>query len=222
MLGSGRREHLDTARADELYRRHARFYDATRRFCLPDRRAAVEWLGIREGDRVIDFACGTGLNVPHLRRAGPARITGVDCSGAMLERAARKFADVGLVRGDAARVTLSESAERILCTYGLSAMDRWEDALRNMRRHLTPDGALVVLDFHPLRGPVAPFDPILRWWLGRFGVRAETDFERALRELFDDVEVRVRPLGYVTLVRSGRPKPSSENRAGSALRPARA
>jgi ubiquinone/menaquinone biosynthesis C-methylase UbiE len=205
----------DTARVDELYRRHARFYDATRRFILPDRRAAVEWLDVRAGDRVIDFACGTGLNVSHLRRSSPARITGIDCSDAMLQRAARKLGDVHLVLGDAATVTLPATAERIVCTYGLSMMDDWRDAVRNMHRHLTPDGVLVILDFHPLRGPAAPFDPILHWWLGRFGVRSETDFEPLLRELFRDVEVRVRPLGYDVLVRASRPRPAPGGRLGS-------
>jgi len=198
----------DTARADALYRRHARFYDATRRFCLPDRRAAVDRLGVREGERVIDFACGTGLNVPHLRRARPARITGVDCSGAMLERAARKHPDVSLVLADAATVSLPAPGERILCTYGLSMMDGWREALRNMHRHLTPDGVLVVLDFHPLRGVAAFADPALRWWLARFGVRSETDFASALEDLFHEVDVQVPPLGYSTIVRAAGPRPA--------------
>ncbi len=199
----------DIARADAMYRRHARFYDATRRFCLPHHREAVEWLGVRPDDRVIDFACGTGLNVPHLLRAGPSRITGIDCSDAMLERASRKFPEVHLVLADAATVALPQPAERILCTYALSMMDHWRDALLNMHRHLTPDGALVVLDFHPLRGPAAPFDPVLRWWLRRFGVRGETDFVTILREHFREVEVRVRPFGYSMIVRASRPLESS-------------
>lgn len=196
----------DTARADALYRRHARFYDATRRFCLPDHRAAVEWLGVRPGERVIDFACGTGLALEHLRGSRPSRITGIDCSDAMLDRASRKFPGIRLVLADAAIVTLPEPAERALCTYGLSMMDRWQDVLRNMHRHLTPDGALVVLDFHPLRGAAAPLDPLMRWWLGRFGVRGETRFEPLLRELFEKVEVRVRRHGYSMIVRAAGPK----------------
>lgn len=196
----------DTARADAMYRRHARFYDATRRFCLPDHRLASEWLDVRPGDRVIDFACGTGRNVPHLLRARPASITGVDCSEEMLARAIRKFPEIHPVLGDAATVSLPEPAERVLCTYGLSLMDGWRDVLRNIHRHMTIDGSFVLLDFCALRGAAAPLDPALRWWLGRFGVRGETDFAPALRELFERVEVRERPGGYRVLLRASGPR----------------
>jgi hypothetical protein len=53
---------VETFSVDRLYRKHARFYDATRRFCLPDRKRAVDCLDVCPGHRVIDFACVTGVD----------------------------------------------------------------------------------------------------------------------------------------------------------------
>ena len=48
---------------------------------------------LKAGDQVLVFCCGTGLDFPHiLRRIGEeGKITGVDFSGEMLNRAAKKI-----------------------------------------------------------------------------------------------------------------------------------
>src|ERR1700727_2697156 len=87
----GPREHLI-----EIYRKKAKHYDITSRlYPAPgypqrtQRLRAVQALGLRTGDTVIDIACGTGLNFPLLQKAvGPGgRIVGVDLTDAMLARA---------------------------------------------------------------------------------------------------------------------------------------
>src|ERR1700743_1146851 len=76
------REHLI-----ETYRKKAKHYDITSRlYPVPgypqrtQRLRAVQALGLRTGDTVIDMACGTGLNFSFLQKAvGPdGRIVGVD------------------------------------------------------------------------------------------------------------------------------------------------
>jgi SAM-dependent methyltransferase len=100
----------------ETYRKKAERYDITCRFYpapgYPQRAhrlRAVEALGLRPGDRVIDIACGTGLNFPLIEEAiGPdGRIVGVDLTDAMLAQAqhrieANGWRNVGLVQADAA------------------------------------------------------------------------------------------------------------------------
>ena len=85
------REHLI-----ETYRKKAKHYDITSRlYPAPgypqraQRLRAVQALGLRPGDTVIDIACGTGLNFPLLEKVvGPGgRIVGVDLTDAMLARA---------------------------------------------------------------------------------------------------------------------------------------
>lgn len=193
------------SRVAKLYRRHAPVYDWTRRPFLVDRRRAVETLGLTRGDRVIDFACGTGLLLPLLRAAGAGPVTGVDLTPEMLERAARRAdSRVRLVRGDLAEVALDgPSADAAICAYGLSMVADWPRALRNMHAHLRPGGTLVLLDFGRLRGPLRPLDPLLRLWLGVFDVRPALPVEAPLRRLFEDCRVEVRHGGWNTIVRAG-------------------
>jgi ubiquinone/menaquinone biosynthesis C-methylase UbiE len=196
---------------EKFYARHARFYDVTRQFFLFDRRAAVDLLDVQPGHHVFEFGCGTGWNFRHLRSRAPARITGIDLSEAMLERARSRTRDAEIVRGDMTSVQLPGKAERILCTYALSMVDRWPDAVRNMHRHLTPSGTLVILDFHTPEGAWRPALPVWRWWFTRFGVHTDRDIASVLRELFDDVEVRVRRSGYNILLRARVPRVLASN-----------
>src|SRR5712692_10249923 len=80
----------------ETYRTKAKHYDITSRFYpVPgypqraQRLRAVQALGLRPGDSVVDIACGTGLNFPLLEvMIGPdGCIVGVDLTDAMLARA---------------------------------------------------------------------------------------------------------------------------------------
>src|SRR5215471_11154819 len=84
----------------ETYRKKAKHYDITSRFYpVPgypqraQRRGAVQALGLRPGDSVIDIACGTGLNFPLIEEViGVAgRIVGVDLTDAMLARAQQRI-----------------------------------------------------------------------------------------------------------------------------------
>ena len=104
------REHLI-----ETYRKKAKHYDITSRlYPVPgypqraQRLRAVQALGLRAGDSVIDIACGTGLNFPLIEEViGPdGRIVGVDLTDAMLARAQERietngWSNVSLVQADA-------------------------------------------------------------------------------------------------------------------------
>src|SRR5687768_2205697 len=138
---------MTTERVRRFYELQAPFYDSTRRWLLPGRAHAHRLLDVRAGLRVIDFACGTGLNFPFLMRAGAAEIVGVDLSPAMLARAQRKCPSARVVQGDLSTITLGFKADRALCTYGLSLVEHPQRAIERMSAHLTNDGVLVILDF---------------------------------------------------------------------------
>src|ERR1700743_3711088 len=122
----GTREHLI-----QVYRKKARHYDLTSRlYPVPgypqrdQRLRAVQALGLRPGDTVVDLACGTGLNFALLQRAvGPGgRIVGVDLTDAMLARAqdrvkANGWSNVSLGQGDAGRFDFPAGGAAVLCTH---------------------------------------------------------------------------------------------------------
>lgn len=113
-------------RAQEFYTRWACLYDVLARHTpgvqdLRGRAAAA--LGPKPGDTVVEFGCGTGANLPHLReRVGAAgRVVGVDFAPGVLgvarDRIERHgWENVHLVRGDATRPPI-EDADAVLATF---------------------------------------------------------------------------------------------------------
>ena len=115
------REHLI-----ETYRKKAKHYDITSRlYPAPgypqraQRLRAVQALGLRAGDSVVDIACGTGLNFPLIEKViGPGgRIVGVDLTDAMLARAQDRietngWSNISLVQADAAELRLPDRGRR--------------------------------------------------------------------------------------------------------------
>jgi ubiquinone/menaquinone biosynthesis C-methylase UbiE len=71
------------------------------------RRKAVDRLGLRAGDRVLDVGCGTGRSLGYLHKAvGPTgRVYGIDISAGMLRKAQKLLRRqwLGQCRADAMR-----------------------------------------------------------------------------------------------------------------------
>ena len=111
----------DFAEARERYRQLVEKYDRHARFVAPLRRRAVERLGLREGDHVLDMGCGTGASFAMLQELVNAtgQITGIDLSEEMAAVARQRVADhswenVEVRVGDAAEVPLPSDVDGIL------------------------------------------------------------------------------------------------------------
>ena len=149
------REHLI-----ETYRKKAKRYDITSRLSpvpgYPERaqrHRAIQALGLRAGDRVIDIACGTGLNFPLIEKAiGPeGRIVGVDLTAAMLARArdriqANGWSNISLVQADAADFDFPAEVDAILSTYALTQVPGCAEVIAHGAAALSGGGRWVVLD----------------------------------------------------------------------------
>jgi ubiquinone/menaquinone biosynthesis C-methylase UbiE len=149
------REHLI-----ETYRKKAKHYDITSRlYPAPgypqraQRLRAVQALGLRAGDSVIDIACGTGLNFSLIEEViGPGgRIVGVDLTDAMLARAQDRietngWRNISLVLADAAEFDFPAEADAILSTYALSQVPECADVIAHGAAALCAGGRWVVLD----------------------------------------------------------------------------
>ncbi len=192
---------MKISKLEEFYKLQSKFYDLTRPFFLFSRKKAVGCLDIKPSDRILDLACGTGMNIPLLLKKTTAdNIIGIDYSYSMLAVARRKYPEVKFIEGDIASYQFNEKFDKIICTYSLSMVDEYEKAILNASRALKEDGMLVVLDFHPWRGIGKIFYPAFRWWLMRHGVDQEKSIVPSLRKHFRHVEERVLNGGYNMIV----------------------
>jgi SAM-dependent methyltransferase len=107
----------------------------------------VEAVGIREGARVLDVACGTGA-VTRLAadRVGErGSVVGLDLNESMLTVARRQRDDVEWRRGDAGKLPFPDDAfDVVTCQAGLMFFPDPEGALGEMARVLRPDGTVGV------------------------------------------------------------------------------
>jgi demethylmenaquinone methyltransferase / 2-methoxy-6-polyprenyl-1,4-benzoquinol methylase len=116
---------------------------------------------VRPGDDVLDACCGTGDLAVAAARAG-GRVTGLDFSEPMLERARRKAPEVEWIRGDLLELPFdSESFDAATVGFGVRNVDDLQRSLSELRRVLRPGGRVGILEITRPRGPLAPF---YRFW----------------------------------------------------------
>jgi demethylmenaquinone methyltransferase/2-methoxy-6-polyprenyl-1,4-benzoquinol methylase len=113
---------------------------------------------VRSGDRVLDAACGTGdLAIADLK-AGAGKVTGLDFSAKMLERARTKHAAIEWVQGDMLALPFAdETFDAATVGFGVRNVENLELGLRELRRVLRPGGRLAILEITQPRGAMRPF-----------------------------------------------------------------
>jgi malonyl-CoA O-methyltransferase len=149
------------------YDRWAKFYDAEDNpLVLLEEQHIGELIGNVAGMSVADIGCGTGRHAVRLAAAG-AKVTAVDFSEAMLQRARAKAGTetVLFVRHDLTERLPLESAtfDRVYCFLVLDHIPEPGKFFSELRRLCRPEGFVVVSVMHPamsLRGVQARFiDP---------------------------------------------------------------
>jgi demethylmenaquinone methyltransferase / 2-methoxy-6-polyprenyl-1,4-benzoquinol methylase len=112
---------------------------------------------VRRGDTVLDACCGTGdLAVAGARAGG--RVTGLDFSAPMLERARRKAPDLEWIEGDVLALPFADASfDAATVGFGVRNVEDLPRALAELRRILRPGGRLGVLEITRPRGLLAPF-----------------------------------------------------------------
>ncbi len=102
---------------------------------------------VRENDRVLDVACGTGaLTLAAAERVGRGgSVVGLDVNPDMLTVARRKSALVEWVEGKAEAMPLPDNSfDAVVSQFGFMFFDDKPQALREMMRVLRPGGTLAV------------------------------------------------------------------------------
>ena len=123
---------------------------------------AVTLACVREGERVLDIAAGSGdLALEFARRAGASgEVWLTDVNREMLERGRDRLLDRGrpipAVQCDAERLPFpSDYFDCVSVAFGLRNMTHKDAALAEMRRVLRPGGRLLVLEFSRVWRPLA-------------------------------------------------------------------
>lgn len=108
---------------------------------------------IREGQRVLDVACGTGIlaRVMAERVGSDGSVSGVDANPGMLVVANRIAPEIEWREGDAEALPYeSDSFDAVVCQFGLMLFSSPKTALQEMKRVLRPGGHLAAAVFGPL------------------------------------------------------------------------
>jgi len=141
------------------YRSRARIYDLELALFEPVRQRAIGRLRLKNGDRVLDVGCGTGLSFSALEGlVGPeGSIVGIEQSPEMIERARARAADngwqnVALIAASVEEAAIPLAADAALFHFTHDIM-RTRNALANVCRHLKPGGRIVAagLKWAPVR-----------------------------------------------------------------------
>jgi demethylmenaquinone methyltransferase/2-methoxy-6-polyprenyl-1,4-benzoquinol methylase len=112
---------------------------------------------VRPGDAVLDACCGTGDLAVAAARAG-GRVTGLDFSEPMLDRARRKAPQLEWIRGDLLELPFGDATYDVATVgFGVRNVDDLQLALSELRRVLAPGGRIGILEITRPRGPLAPF-----------------------------------------------------------------
>src|ERR1700737_3311951 len=134
-----------------VYEKLASVYDFTFGPTLhPGRVHAIQRMGIRPGDRVLEVGVGTGINAALYPR--DCAVTGIDLSGSMLEKARDRVArkgirNVRLLEMDAADLRFADSTfDIVYAPYLISVVPDPVAVAREMRRVCRSGGRIIFLN----------------------------------------------------------------------------
>jgi phosphatidylethanolamine/phosphatidyl-N-methylethanolamine N-methyltransferase len=174
---------------ERVYGVLARVYDDSFDWALgPGRRHAVRSLPLSSGDDVLEIGVGTGLTLPLF--PADCRVTGIDISEAMLERAQARTedlrgTDLDLRRMDAQNLNFrDESFDHVLAPYVISVVPDPIRVMSEMRRVCRVGGTVVVLNqFRSHNAVLGLLDrgltPLTQWLGFRMDLPIETVTETA-------------------------------------------
>jgi phosphatidylethanolamine/phosphatidyl-N-methylethanolamine N-methyltransferase len=182
----------------------------------PGRKEAVRIANDRPGQRILEVGVGTGLSLPHFRP--DSRVTGIDVSAEMLEKAKRRTQRKGLAHVEGLHLMDAENLEfaddsfdAVLALYVASVVPNPARFAAEMRRVCIRGGTIVVVNHFTSENPLARFmEKRLAHLAKHVGFHADFPFETFQQA--SRLSIReVRPsnlFGYWKLLRCVNEKPA--------------
>lgn len=215
---NGKRMELEAIK--RAYRRYADGYDwFFGKVLEPGRRAVIERIRCRPGERILEVGVGTGLSLPLY--PAQAQVWGIDISPEMLARARARVRRanltqvVGLARMDGERMAFADdSFDKVVAMYVVSVVPDPVRLIDEMRRVCRPGGGIYVVNhFLSTQSLLARLEraaaPLWRY----LGFRTDLSLEDLIeRTRLDVIEcTRVNAFGYWTLLHARNDKTGSPN-----------
>lgn len=202
---------MDIEAIQKAYRRYARRYDLYfGALFQPGRKAVIERMACKPGERILEVGVGTGLSLP-LYPAG-ARVTGIDISAEMLERARLRKERCGLDGNvelrvmDAERLEFADdSFDKVVAMYVASVVPHPVRLVSEMRRVCRPGGEFFIVNhFHSTNPLVGGAESMLAPLSRLLGFHPDFPLDRFVRETGLEVVASqpVNLFGYWTLLRA--------------------
>jgi len=172
---------LEKRQVKRAYKLYAPAYDFVFDWIFhPGREAAIQLLDIQRGHNVLEVGIGTGLNLPLYPTN--CRLTGIDLSEEMLQKAQDKVVELGL--GNVTLKTMDATTmdfgqgefDSVVATYTISAVPDPVGVLREMKRVVKPGGNIVILNhFRSPHRMVSQIERLISPMTVHIGFKADLD-----------------------------------------------
>ncbi|TCT21469.1 class I SAM-dependent methyltransferase [Thiobaca trueperi] len=184
---------MDIALLQKTYRRYANHYDYLFGPILhPGRRLTVSLANTKPHQQILEVGVGTGLSLPFYRP--DSRVTGIDISPEMLDKARQRVAGCNLLHVEALHEMDAEhmdfpdaTFDTVVAMYVASVVPNPHRLIDEMQRVCKPGGDIILVNHFASRQPVLrKIEAMLRPLSVTLGFRPDM----ALESLFDAADLQ--------------------------------